>query len=98
MTWREPEQQYGRNQPDEIAPPRCPAREEVNDQEGQIQQEADLEGTLEPDIMNASARIRCDISSFVHLTENGFGSLERAKRGESASHADIDEVLNKPWS
>jgi hypothetical protein len=25
-------------------------------------------------------------------------ALERAKRGEFASHADIDEVLNKPWS
>ncbi len=24
--------------------------------------------------------------------------LERAKRGEFASEADIDEVLNKPWS
>ena len=25
-------------------------------------------------------------------------ALERAKRGEFASQADIDEVLNKPWS
>jgi hypothetical protein len=25
-------------------------------------------------------------------------ALERAKRGEFASPADIDEVLNKPWS
>ena len=24
--------------------------------------------------------------------------LERAKRSEFASHADIDEVLNKPWA
>ncbi len=24
--------------------------------------------------------------------------LERAKRGEFASHTDADEVLNKPWS
>jgi predicted transcriptional regulator len=25
-------------------------------------------------------------------------ALERAKRGEFASHDDIDEVLNKPWT
>jgi hypothetical protein len=25
-------------------------------------------------------------------------ALERSKRGEFASQADIDEVLNKPWS
>jgi hypothetical protein len=25
-------------------------------------------------------------------------ALERAKRGEFASHTDIEEVLNKPWS
>ena len=26
------------------------------------------------------------------------GALERAKRGEFASHTDIEEVLDKPWS
>jgi len=25
-------------------------------------------------------------------------AIERANRGEFASHADVDEVLNKPWS
>ena len=25
-------------------------------------------------------------------------ALEHAKRGEFASHNDVDEVLNKPWS